>query len=103
MLITPKEFEDRKEIKQNPNNYSECPFCGEKIKIGIEYILKRKLHDKKKFPYPHMHLHGDPIHGMLCYIDSDLKVRSISIIESIEISRDSDTLNTLMKKWANPF
>ncbi len=103
MLLTPEEQEDFNEIKQNPNNLYECPLCKEKIKIGIEFGTKKKLHDKKEFPYPHIHLHGDPIHGMLCYIDSDLKVRSIGIIESIEISRDSDTLNQIMKKWSNPF
>ena len=103
MLITPKEREDIKEIKQNPNNFHECPFCKEKIRIGIEHAIKRQLHDKSKFPYPHLHLHGNPIHGMLCYIDSNLKVRSIGIIESIELMRNSDTLNQIMKKWSNPF
>ena len=103
MLITPEEIKIIKEMKENSNNYHECPYCKEKIKIGVEFDTKKKIHNKEKFPYPHLHLHGNPIHGMLCYIDSSLQVRSIGVIESIEISRDSDTLNQLMKKWANPY
>ena len=102
MLITPKEREDIKELKQNPLNFYECPICKKSFQIGIEYAIKEKAHDKKVFPYPHVHLHGNPLHGMICYLDSHLRVRSIGSIESIEISRDSETLNQVMKKWANP-
>lgn len=102
MLITPKELESIKDLKQNPKNFYECPICKKLIKIGIEYAIKMKLKDENKVLYPHIHLHGNPLHGMVCYLDSHFKVRSISSIESIEISRDSDTLNQVMKKWSNP-
>ena len=102
MLVTPKEQENIKKIKQNPKNLHVCPICKGKFKIGVEYAIKTKLHGTQRFPYPHIHLHGNPLHGMLCYLDSEFKIRSVSGIESIEVLRDSDTLNQVMKKWSNP-
>ena len=42
-------------------------------------------------------------HALLCYLNSDLKVRNIGIIDSIEISRDSNTFMQLLEKWMNPY
>jgi len=39
----------------------------------------------------------------LCYINSEIKLRNIGIIESIEISRDSNTLRQFLEKWTNPY
>ncbi|MFX1399559.1 MAG: hypothetical protein ACFFAS_21240, partial [Promethearchaeota archaeon] len=59
--------------------------------------------DDNQFPYAHLHLHGIPLHGLLCYIDAHATVRSSVVIKSIEISRDSNTFSQFIKKWANPF
>jgi len=91
------------EIKQNVRNIHTCPLCKEKIEIGIEMDILEKLNEGHHFPYPHIHLHGSPMHAMLCYIDKDLKIRSVGVIKSIEISKDSDTFRHLMKKWSNPY
>ncbi|UCC19891.1 MAG: hypothetical protein JSV62_01030 [Promethearchaeota archaeon] len=53
--------------------------------------------------FPHIHLHGNPLHALICYMNSELKIRNMGVIKSIEISRDSETFAQLMKKWTNPY
>jgi len=52
---------------------------------------------------PHIHLHGNPLHALLCYTNSELEILNIGVIKSIEISRDSETFTQIMKKWTNPY
>lgn len=75
--------------------------CQENIELGIELniINQRDSH----IYFPHIHLHGDPLHALICYINSELNVRNVGVIKSIEISRDSETFGQLMKKWTNPY
>jgi len=75
--------------------------CKQKIELGIE--LKMKDYVKKSIYFPHIYLHGNPLHALLCYINSELKVRNVGVIKSIEISRDSATFSEIMKKWTNPY
>lgn len=103
MVIAPDKIKKIGEVKQNAKNIHVCPYCKEKIETGIELNTLRKLNKAQYFPYPHVHLHGNPLHAMLCYIDKQLVIRNISVIKSIEISRNSETFQELMKKWANPF
>jgi len=103
MVISTKKKRDIGELKQNIKHTQVCPLCGEKFEIGIEYKTLKELSECEKFPYGHLHLHGNPLHAMLCYIDKDLIVRSIGVVKSIEISRDSDTFKQFMMKWANPY
>ena len=78
-----------------------CPQCDEKITIGVEdVILKAK---NEIIHLPHIHLHGNPLHALLCYINSNLEIINIGVIKSIEISRDSETFTQIMKKWTNPY
>ncbi len=91
------------ELKQNVKNIHTCPLCKEKIEIGIESDILEKLIEKDHFPYPHIHIHGYPLHAMLCYIDKNLTIRSVGGIRSIEISRDSETFSQIIKKWSNPY
>ena len=78
-----------------------CPLCKKKVELGIENdILKQGL---PNIYFPHIHLHGEPLHSLICYINSELKVRNIGVIKSIEISRDSETFSEIMKKWTNPY
>jgi len=89
-----------KEVKRKARNII-CPLCSERITIGIEVNITDKGNNNLHFP--HIHLHGDPLHAIICYISRELKVRNIGIIKSIEISRDSATFRELMKKWTNPY
>jgi len=91
------------EIKQNTRNLHICPLCKKQVEIGVELDTLKKLKESNLFPYPHIHLHGEPLHGLLCYIDKDLNIRSKGVVKSIEISRDSKTLGQIMKKWSNPY
>ncbi len=92
------------EVKQNPNfELPTCPVCEKQFNIGIEIKVIKKLNVESNFPYPHLHLHGDPLHAMVCYVDKQLKIRSVMGIKSIEISRDSLTFGQMLKKWSNPF
>ncbi|MFX0001303.1 MAG: hypothetical protein ACFE9Q_11335 [Candidatus Hodarchaeota archaeon] len=78
-----------------------CPLCNKKITIGVEdFILKNR---NRYVHFPHIHLHGDPLHALICYVNSNLDIHNIGIIKSIEISRDSKTFTQLMKKWTNPY
>ena len=101
-------FPDRKgkhteQLKRTVSSFHRCPLCEQTIEIGVEWGVLKELNEGQKFPYPHIHLHGDPLHAMLCYIDKDLKVRSVGGIKSIEISRDSETFSHLIRKWSNPY
>lgn len=100
MLVKENKFS---QVKQSVKNHHICPLCKEKIEIGVEKETLERLYIADKFPYPHVHIHGDPLHAMLCYIDKDMVIRSTGTIKSIEISRDSETLNLLLKKWSNPY
>ncbi|TXT57107.1 MAG: hypothetical protein BAJALOKI2v1_540009 [Promethearchaeota archaeon] len=90
-------------IKEKVKNSHICPECHQKIDLGIEREILNLLNNDKKYPYPHIHIHGDPLHAMLCYIDKDLRVRGMSVVKSIEISRDSTSFKEFFKKWSNPY
>ncbi|MHA1149351.1 MAG: hypothetical protein ACTSR8_14035 [Promethearchaeota archaeon] len=100
-MVSSSRIKNIDEIKQNTNNIHQCPLCGEKFEIGIESKTLRQLKEKNYYPYPHIHLHGDPLHAMLCYVDANLCIRNVSVICSIEVSRDSETFSQIMKKWSN--
>ena len=88
------------EFKKTYDLSQECPVCNKKIRFGVELGF---LESVKRFPYPHIILHGNPIHALVVYIDADFRVRSIETVRSIEIQRDSDTFSQIVKKWSNPF
>ncbi|MHA1437375.1 MAG: hypothetical protein ACTSPD_07330 [Promethearchaeota archaeon] len=103
MVQSSKNIKKFGEIKCNVKNIHICPYCKEKIEIGIENNVLKKLCEAEYFPYPHIHLHGNPLHAMLCYIDKDLRIRNIGVVKSIEIVRNSETFSQIMKKWSNPY
>jgi len=103
MTIIPEDIKNTGRFKQSVKNVHKCPICKQKIEIGVELTMIKKLSNKEKGIYSHLILHGKPLHGLICYIDSHFSVRGFMPIESIEISRDSDTFQELMKKWANPY
>jgi hypothetical protein len=91
------------EIKQNVKNIHLCPVCKEPIEIGVEFDVLKKIYEDDKFPYPHLYIHGNPVHAALCYIDKQMVIRSIGGIKSIEVCRDHSTFSQLIKKWSNPY
>ncbi len=102
-MVVRRERIDAGQIKRSVKNIHVCPLCKERIEIGIEMDTLKKVTEAKYFPYPHVHLHGNPLHAMLVYIDADMKIRTVGSIKSIEVSRDSETFSQLMKKWSNVY
>ncbi len=87
-------------LKKTTQYARHCPICGEKQIFGIELGVLKKI---EEFPYPHIFLHGTPLHAMIVYIDANFKVRGIEGCQSIEVLRDSTTLGQIIAKWSNPF
>ena len=88
------------EIKKHYELSQKCPICQKKISFGVELGF---LDNVKRYPYPHMILHGNPLHALIVYIDADFRIRGIETACSIEIQRNSETFSQIMKKWSNPF
>ncbi|MHA1519982.1 MAG: hypothetical protein ACTSRK_07335 [Promethearchaeota archaeon] len=76
------------------------PICGEMLRFGIEPEIIEKA---EFYPFPHIILHGSPLHAIIAYVDAELKVRAIESSPSIEILREGATFNSLLQKWSNPF
>ena len=93
-------IKDVKEVKQKAQKVI-CPFCNKVIVLGVEFNILNQPNSNIYFP--HIHLHGEPIHALICFLNSELKVRNIGVVKSVEISRDSQTFAQLMKKWTNPY
>ncbi|WP_371804069.1 hypothetical protein [Candidatus Lokiarchaeum ossiferum] len=97
---TSRSFERPQEIKKSGKFMQLCPQCGEMLKFGIE---QQDLEKQTHFPFPHVIIHGNPVHCLVVYIDAGFKVRGSESASSIEIKRDQDTFGQLIKKWSNPF
>jgi hypothetical protein len=96
--ISSKKQKSFDEIKTHLKNLQTCPICKEKFEISLESDLVKCLEKQERFPYPHIHLHGTPLHAMVCYIDKESLVRAISGIHSIQIFKDSSTRKEILKK-----
>lgn len=77
-----------------------CPFCKEEVTLKIQMMVLKNF--ISSFYSPHIHLHGNPLHALVCYINKDLQVKNLGIIRNIEMSKDSETLTQLIQKWSNP-
>ena len=87
-------------VKKNNKIHTECPICKEKVNFGVELEHLNKV---KQFPFAHIHLHGNPIHALIVYIDSSFSIRGVEGCDSIEVKKDSTTFQQILKKWSNPF
>ena len=88
------------ELKKHYNLSQKCPICNKQIQFGVEQGFLDKV---ERYPYPHMILHGNPLHALIVYIDADYKIRGIETAQSIEIQRNSETFSQIVKKWSNPY
>ena len=101
IVIVYGKIRDKKEVKRKIKRRVICPECKKEVKLGIE---EKELSEINKFvSLPHLFLHGDPLHAIICYVNSELKTKNIGVIKSIEISRDSETFTQLLNKWTNPY
>ena len=88
------------ELKKTYDLSQKCRVCNKNIQFGVELGFLKNV---KRFPYPHIILHGNPLHALVVYIDADFRVRGIETASSIEIQRNSETFSQIMKKWSNPY
>jgi hypothetical protein len=103
MVVVHGRIKDIGHVKKRVDRVVKCPKCNKEVNIGIELEVVKKRISLNNVYFPHIHLHGNPLHALVCYVNSELKLRNIGIIDSIEISRDSDTLKQFLEKWMNPY
>jgi len=100
VVIVFGKIKDGQEVKKSAQKVI-CPLCRQEILIGVEFSIIKQFNSGIQIP--HVHLHGNPLHAVICYMNSELKLINIGVIKSIEISRDAETFSQLMKKWTNPY
>ena len=88
------------ELKRHSELSQKCPVCHKEIHFGVEHGILEKVN---RYPYPHIILHGNPLHALVVYIDADFRIRGIETAQSIEIQRNSETFSQIIKKWSNPY
>jgi hypothetical protein len=77
----------------------KCPVCGESFRPGVE---EQDVVKADHFPYRHVLLHGRPLHAVITYIDANFMIRAVEGAHSIEVARGAETLQEILRKWANP-
>ena len=89
--------------QESPKQYlrvkTHCAICHQDLVIGIEREFLRQV---EVYPFPHIILHGEPLHVMTAYLDAHLEVRGVEYAESIEIQPTHATFTQLVKKWSLP-
>ena len=80
--------------------HKTCPICHEQISFNVE---QKYFENATHYPFPHVHLHGNPLHVLIAYIDKDHNVRGVDNATSVQLHRDSTTFNQLLQKWSDPF
>ena len=83
---THQHFLDQENATESQNiiisSHRKCPVCHS----HLEFCLKKDVISQiKHFPFPHLILHGDPLHAIVLYIDRNLTVRGWESVESLEI------------------
>ena len=87
--------------KTNVLYFQECPLCKKKIQIKIQFDQLEQQYGASGGVIPHIILHGNPLHAMLCYVDRHMAVRGKGYIVSIVISRDSNTYQQFVRLWSH--
>ena len=93
-------FESSMIQKYSIRFYKTCPICQAKISFKIE---QKFFENASHYPFPHVFLHGNPIHALIAYVDKDHKVRGFESVKSVQLHRDSTTFTQLLQKWSDPF
>ncbi len=84
--------------RQSIKIHQKCPICLEKIEILVD---QNHLSGIEHFPFPHLFIHGDPLHAIILYIDSNLHVRGYECVESLQFDRTSKTFSQIVRHWSN--
>ncbi|MFX0009769.1 MAG: hypothetical protein ACFE9R_05595 [Candidatus Hermodarchaeota archaeon] len=81
--------------------FQECPLCNKKIQINVQFELLEEDYDVNGGVIPHIVLHGEPLHALLCYVDRHMTVRGKGYIMSIGVPRDSRTYQQFIQLWSH--
>jgi hypothetical protein len=92
--------EEESQEKINALYFQECPLCKKKIQINVQFDLLEQQYGASGGILPHIILHGNPLHAMLCYVDRHMAVRGKGYIVSIGIPRDSNTYQQFVQLWS---
>ncbi|MHA1734011.1 MAG: hypothetical protein ACTSU5_18880 [Promethearchaeota archaeon] len=88
------------DVKRRAKHPAKCPVCGEAFSLGVEAGF---LATVDRFPFPHVLLHGSPLHALVAYVDQNGDVRGVESTRSVEVLGDGPTFQELLAKWSNPF
>ena len=99
--VNDSKFRRSKSITKKVINVHKCKLCGVEVRVQIDSKELEQISSDDEFPFPHLHLHGKPLHAMLCYVDKQGVVKSSGFIKSIEILRNSETFQELTKKFSS--
>ena len=75
--------------------------CKKKIQIKIQFDQLEQQYGASGGVIPHIILHGNPLHAMLCYVDRHMVVRGKGYVVSIGIPRDSNTYQQFVRLWSH--
>lgn len=103
MTYEPAEEQDQEEDNREGTILSceyKCPLCKKRIDISFDFAKLEQDYGELKGVIPHIILHGEPLHTMLCYVDKDMGVRGKGYAVSIGVSRDSNTYQQFTKLWS---
>ncbi|MHA1682421.1 MAG: hypothetical protein ACTSUE_15900 [Promethearchaeota archaeon] len=75
---------------------TRCSVCGQEFKVHVTSMM---LDEAPSYPFPHVILHGSPIHAHVVYIDKQGRVRGGMSSTSLQIDKTSSTFQELVKWW----
>jgi hypothetical protein len=61
-----------------------CHGCKSDIKVTVPRVVVDKAHS---YPVSHAHLHGDPAHVLIIYIDRQYHIRGSELSETVSVER----------------
>ncbi|MBD3187372.1 hypothetical protein GF325_11125 [Candidatus Bathyarchaeota archaeon] len=79
---------------------TRCAVCGREFKV---HVSKSEMENAKAYPFPHIILHGNPIHAHIVYVDKHGSVRGGGSSTSLQIDKTSATFQELVKWWTMDF
>ena len=65
-----------------------CHSCGKDITVPIQKAI---VTDAESFPISHAHLHGEPLHVLILYIDRQFLIRGTELSETVTVERQHKT------------
>ncbi len=88
------------ELRKSAKMSTLCPICGEKVLVAVELsTIAKTVH----FPYPHIVIHGSPLHAVIIYLDADFQAHDEQGCENVNLNLVASSFSECLMKWSNPF